>query len=234
LSVTEELLRPLLSDAARPLITHYDDEFGSRIELSRATIANWAAKTANWLTEECDAEPGTVVAVDLPAHWQTVGVLLGAWWAGAHVTAQFEGSTVAFVRPTASAPGAAAIAVVALDPLGRGLPGEPAGDTLDYLNEIRPYGDVFQPWQPIGPQSPALLTYTVDTLVAAARLRAADLGITPGARVLSTLDWTLPEGLLDGLLAPLSVGASIVQCTPTTTPETLHSRANSERTTLTL
>lgn len=48
MSVTEILFTPLLkADSGRPLITHYDDATGSRMELSRATAANWAAKTAN-------------------------------------------------------------------------------------------------------------------------------------------------------------------------------------------
>jgi uncharacterized protein (TIGR03089 family) len=81
-SVTEKLFRPLLSQPARPLITHYDDVLGSRIELSVATMANWAAKTANWLRDEHDVQPGAAVAVALPAHWQTAGVLRGAWWCG--------------------------------------------------------------------------------------------------------------------------------------------------------
>src|SRR5690606_35078500 len=76
---------PLLSSSpARPLLTHYDDAAQTRIELSGATLANWAAKTANWLVEEFDVEGGDPVCVRLAAHWQTAGVLLGAVWAGAH------------------------------------------------------------------------------------------------------------------------------------------------------
>lgn len=47
---------------------------------------------------------------------------------------------------------------------------------------------------------------------AAALARAAALGIGRGDRVLSTLDWTLPAGLLDGLLAILAAPASLVHC----------------------
>src|SRR5438128_1833648 len=75
MSVTARLFAPLLSAPAQPLVTHYDDALGSRIELSRATVANWAAKTANWLRDELDVEVGSPVSVNLPAHWQTVGVL---------------------------------------------------------------------------------------------------------------------------------------------------------------
>ncbi|MDT7643714.1 MAG: hypothetical protein QOC75_714, partial [Pseudonocardiales bacterium] len=59
MTLTENLLRPLLaSDPARPLITYYDDATGERIELSGTTLANWAAKTANLMRDECDIEPG--------------------------------------------------------------------------------------------------------------------------------------------------------------------------------
>lgn len=98
MSLTEALLRPLRASSAKPLVTHYDDATGSRVELSVATMANWAAKTANWLVEEYDVEAGTPVAVRLPAHWQTAGVLLGAWWAGAHVVAEGP-AAVTFVAP---------------------------------------------------------------------------------------------------------------------------------------
>ncbi|MGH3426631.1 MAG: TIGR03089 family protein, partial [Mycobacteriales bacterium] len=86
MTITDQVLGPLLrADPARPRITHYDDAAGSRVELSGTTLANWAAKTANWLRDELDVQPGDTVAVMLPPHWQTAGALLGAWWCGATV-----------------------------------------------------------------------------------------------------------------------------------------------------
>jgi uncharacterized protein (TIGR03089 family) len=76
MTITDQVLGPLLrTDPARPRITHYDDVTGSRIELSGATLANWAAKTANWLRDELAVQPGDIVAVLLPPHWQTAGVV---------------------------------------------------------------------------------------------------------------------------------------------------------------
>ncbi|HEX4249647.1 MAG TPA: TIGR03089 family protein, partial [Pseudonocardia sp.] len=93
MTLTDALLGPLLAaDAARPLVTYYDDATGERIELSGTTLANWAAKTANLMRDECDLEPGARVAVLLPAHWQTLVVLLGAWWCGAEVVADPAGA----------------------------------------------------------------------------------------------------------------------------------------------
>jgi uncharacterized protein (TIGR03089 family) len=233
LSVTEKLFVPLLRQPSRPLLTHYDDKDGSRVELSRATVANWAAKTANWLRDECDVEPGMSVSVALPAHWQTAGVLLGAWWCGARITSDPAGAAVAFVPPGVDVSGAATVAVVALDPLGRGLPSPPAGGKMDYLNEIRIFGDGFDPWSPIPGDTPALADSTVDDVVALARDSAATLGIDGDSRVLSTADWTVPDGVISGLLAVLAAGASLVQCT-NVDPAKMPARRVAERTTMDL
>lgn len=208
MSVTERLFRPLLDRPARPLITQYDDTPGSRVELSVATVANWAAKTANWLRDEYDVTVGTPVSVALPAHWQTAGVLLGAWWCGAHVTDEAKGAEVAFVPQGVEAPGAYTVAVVALDPLGAGLRESPP-QGVDYLGEIRAHGDDFH-GPAVPADAPALLESTVDDVIAAARDRATTLGITSGSRIMSTVDWRFPDGVLSGLLAVLAAGASLV------------------------
>jgi uncharacterized protein (TIGR03089 family) len=232
-SITEQLLRPLLkTSSARPLITHYDDAVGSRIELSVATTANWAAKTANWLVEEVDVETGDEVAVLLPAHWQTVGVLLGAWWCGAHVVTSDAAARVAFVGPGGTA-GTTTTAVVALDTMGMGLTSPPSDGALDFLADVRLAGDDFRPLFPISGDTLALNCSTVDELVTEARFRAERLGISTGDRVLSTMDWTAPEGILDGLLAPLAAGAHLVQVT-NADPAKLADRRRTERTTVDL
>jgi len=232
LTVTDRLLGPLLRQPSRPLITHYDDAYGSRIELSVATTANWAAKTANWLTYECDVEPGADVAVRLPAHWQTVGVLLGAWWCGARVTDETDGAAVAFVPPDTPAPKADITAIVALDPLGRGLSKPAPTNAYDFLAEVHSQGDTYQP-EPISRDSKAFQDSTVDELISEALSRAEALGITPGARVLSTMAWTYPDGILTGLLAVLAGQASLVQTDPVDAAK-LTARQQAERTTITL
>ncbi|MCP2258644.1 TIGR03089 family protein [Streptoalloteichus tenebrarius] len=237
MSITDRLLGRLLAlDPGRPLITHYDDASGARVELSRATIANWAAKTANWLVDELDVEQGSPVAVALPAHWQTVGVLLGAWWCGAEVTDDPSGAAVAFVRPDAGSVAAAGaadlVAAVALDPMGRGLAEPPAG-SVDYVSSARVHGDTFRPPLPVDGDTPALLGSTVDEVMASAAARAAEFGLGAEDRVLSTVDWNLPGGVLDGLLAVLAGSASLVQVS-NPDPGALPARATSERVTATL
>ena len=229
MSLTDRLLGPILNaDPARPLITFYDDADGTRVELSAATLANWAAKTANWLTDECGLAAGDRVHVALPAHWQTAGALLGAWWCGAHVVAEPDGAEVSLVAPAAVGGAgnagdagdagngtrravAPVCAVLALDPLGRGATDPPPG-RVDWATEIRVHGDFYHPAEPVPGGVPALLGATIDQVHAAARERATALGIGPGDRVLSTLAWTLPGGLVDGLLAILAAPASLVHC----------------------
>ncbi|PWK84153.1 uncharacterized protein (TIGR03089 family) [Lentzea atacamensis] len=206
MSVTEILFTPLLkADPGRPLITHYDDAAGSRIELSRATVKNWAAKTANWLRDEHDVEPGDPVAVLLPAHWQTVGVLLGAWWCGAHVVGAGESAKVAVVPPGGTAD-ADVVAVASLHPMGAG-----SGAPVDYNDDVRVHGDDFMPWEPVPGSTPALGESTVDEVVTRARELGAKMGSEP--RVMSTVDWGTPSRLLEGFLAVLAAGGSLVQVT---------------------
>lgn len=227
MSITEALLRPMLAaNPARPLITHYDDAAGTRVELSVATLANWAAKTANWLTEEHDLEPGDPVAVLLPPHWQTAGILLGAWWCGAAVTADRHGAAVTFVPPGESG------AVVSLDPMGRDLGAPPVGG-IDFIAEVRMYGDDFRAITPIPGFTRALGEYPVDEALAEAARRAKTLGLTAESRMLSTVDWTVPDGILDGLLPVLSARASLVQVS-NPDPDRLAAHEKTERTTVTV
>ncbi len=235
MTVTDALLVPLLAaDAGRPRITFYDDATGERVELSGTTVANWTAKTANLLRDELDVQPGSRVAVLLPAHWQSAAALLGAWWCGGHVVADAAGAEVALCDGArlGDAAGAAAVVALSLDALGRGLPDLPAG-VVDYAGQVPVHGDEFVPWQPLPGQAPALQGCTVDEVVAMARQRATALGLSAGDRVMSTLDWPVPDGVLDGLLAVLAVGGSLVQCRHPD-PAALARRAAVERVTRTL
>ncbi len=198
----------LLGDANSPAprITYYDDATGERIELSTVTLANWAAKTANMLRDEFGAGPGSTVTVRLPAHWQTAGVLLGIWWAGAEVVLSGEDSSdVAFCTP-GDEPDADEVCVLSLDAFGRPVPHLPLGLT-DYSTAVRVHGDRFSP----AGAGPALNGRNVDEIAGAARESAATQGITAEDRVLSAGSWDTPDTLIANLLAVLIVGASLVQ-----------------------
>jgi uncharacterized protein (TIGR03089 family) len=236
-TLTAALLDPLRTGpaAAQPLLTYYDDATGERIELSAITAANWAAKAANLLRDECDVEPGGRVALLLPAHWQTATVLLAAWWCGAEVvtdptTADWVLCDADRIDLALAAEPAGGVVALSLDAFGKGVPGLPDG-VLDFATEVRLHGDEFNPWQPV-PDGPALDGASADEVLAAARARAAELGVSPGDRVLSTLDWSGP-GLMDGLLAVLAAEASLVQVR-NPDPAALERRATTEKTTVRL
>jgi len=78
----ELLQSELRRDGTRPLLTWYDDSSGERVELSVATAANWAAKTANLLADEHGLSPGDTISLGPPSHWLSVVAALGAWTAG--------------------------------------------------------------------------------------------------------------------------------------------------------
>lgn len=226
MSLTEKLLQ---GAPAQPLITHYDDDAGTRVELSVATMRNWAAKTANWLVDEHDVTPGDRVAVLLPAHWQTAAVLLGAWWCGAEVVTAGH-AKVAFVPPDATDVDADVVAVASLDPMGQDLKGKVPEGTVDYIAEARLFGDDY-----FGPSIPGdtlcFLGFTIDEILAKAAERAEDLGITSSSRVLSILNW--PARVMDGLVTVLAAGASLVQVT-NADPAALTKHEETERTTVML
>jgi uncharacterized protein (TIGR03089 family) len=241
MAVTDQLLEQALArDPARPLLTYYDDATGERAELSAITLANWVAKTANLLTDELGVRPGDRVAVLLPAHWQTAAVLLATWAVGGVATTDPYDAVAAFAdtRRLAAARAAAPeeLVVLSLAPLGQPLASPPAG-ALDFALAVRAHGDRFSPATRLGPGVPAVdddgRLLTAGELVAECGRRAAELGLRGTDRVLSTLAWQDPADWVDGLLAPLSAGASLVQCAHPD-PHALRHRAEAEQVTATL
>ena len=236
MTLTSALLGPLRtgSAAARPLITYYDDATGERIELSGTTTANWAAKAANLLREECDVEPGARVALLLPAHWQTAAVLLAAWWCGAEVVAEPAGADWVLcdadrIDLALAAEPSGGVVALSLDAFGKGISGLPSG-AIDFATEVRLQGDDFAPWSPVPDDAPALAGATVAEVLDAARARAGELGLGRTDRVLSTLEWNSTQGLMDGLLAVLAAEASLVQVRGAD-EAALERKATTERTT---
>jgi len=208
------ILDPMLrTDPVGPRITYYDDATGERIELSGVTLANWAAKTGNLLRDELGAGPASRVAILLPAHWQTAAVLFGVWWIGAEAVLTGAGEVADVALCTAErldeadGTGAGEVAVLSLDPFGRPAPDLPIGVT-DYATAVRVHGDqiVAEP-RP----GPALGGRSVDEVLTDCQSSAATRGLTSSDRVLSGAAWSTPAGLVDGLLAIMAVGASLVQ-----------------------
>jgi uncharacterized protein (TIGR03089 family) len=212
MTLTDALLDPLLRDnPSGPRVTYYDDATGERVELSTVTLANWAAKSANLLRDELGAGPGSRVAVLLPAHWQTVAVLLGVWWVGAEAVlegpADIALCTAARLGEADQAVGAGEIAVLSLDAFGKGVDDVPVGVT-DYATAVRVQGDQISPERSPGP---ALAGRSVEQALGDAENSAAAQGFTGADRVLSSRGWDTPEQLTANLLAVFAAQASLVQ-----------------------
>ena len=222
------LAAALARDPAGPLLTYYDDATGERTELSAVSVANWVAKTANLLRDDVGTAPGDRVAVLLPAHWQTAAVLLGAWTTAAVVGTEPAGAAVAF--GTGPVAGADEVFALSLAPLGRGFAGAPPAGTRDYSVEVLTQGDRWS-GRPVPDAVPALDNgVTAGDLVEVALRRATELGLLAGDRVLSTAPWTGPTSWVDGLLAPLAAGASLVLvANPDPGPGPRHGPADRQR-----
>ncbi|MEU4840264.1 TIGR03089 family protein [Nocardia testacea] len=209
-TLPEAVLEPILDrEPAAPRVTWYDDATGARIELSGLTLANWAAKTGNLIRDEFGLTPGARVAVLLPAHWQTAAVLLGCWWAGTEVVLHADPDAdlvFAAADRLAETEDAPEVAALSLDPMGGPVRDLPIGVT-DYATAVRVHGDQFLP----GGTGAALDGMPVAEVLTEARKSAARQGFAEGDRVLSSASWDTPAELIDGYLAVLTAGASLVQ-----------------------
>lgn len=221
-----------VADHSRPLLTYYDDATGERTELSAATLGNWAAKTANYLRDEIGVAEGDVVAVDLPEHWQTAGILLGALWAGAEV--HFDSTEDPMIVFTSrdrldSHPDVDGVVVASLDPFALPLRDLPPG-VGDYGSVVRVHGDQFVSRYPA---SATLEGAPIGEALDDARATAEREGIGPGARVVSTRPWYSGDRVIAHLLAPLLAGGSLVHVSAAS-PERLAAIAEMEKATLIL
>ena len=233
-TLSAAILDPMLrADPVGPRITYYDDATGERIELSAATLANWAAKTGNLLRDELGAGPASRVAVLLPAHWQTAAVLFGVWWIGAEAVLDSAEADIALCTgeriDDADSTGAGEVAVLSLDAFGRPATDLPVGIT-DYATAVRVHGDQIVAERHPGP---ALAGRSVDQVLAACEKSATARGLTATDRVLSTASWDTPDAVIEGLLTVLAVGGSLVQVA-NPDPAALPRRAETEKVTRTL
>jgi uncharacterized protein (TIGR03089 family) len=231
ITLSGAILDPMLrADPVGPRITYYDDATGERIELSAVTLANWAAKTGNLLRDELGAGPAARIAILLPAHWQTAAVLFGVWWIGAEAVLSGDADIALCTAERLDEADAAVlggeVAVLSLDPFGRPVPDLPFGVT-DYATAVRVHGDQIVPERVPGP---VLAGRSVDEVLAACETSAATRGLTSKDRVLSSASWSGPGELVDGLLAIMAVGASLVQVA-NPDPATLQRRIQTEKVT---
>ncbi|MDD1478352.1 TIGR03089 family protein [Arthrobacter sp. AL08] len=143
-----ELMTALRSgQSTSPRLTWYGPD-SERVELSGRVLDNWVAKTGNLLQDELDAEPGTRLRLDLPAHWKSAILALAAWQLGMEVV--FGDAEAELLATADPGPGAAlgafdAVLAVALPALAMRWPGELPSSVLDYAAEVRSHGDVLMP-----------------------------------------------------------------------------------------
>jgi uncharacterized protein (TIGR03089 family) len=209
----------LAADAGRPLVTFYDDATGERVELSVKSFANWVAKTANLIRDGLCADPGELLAISLPTHWQGAVWLCGAWSCGLVVTfdeAALPEADYAVVGPddalTAERP-PSSTAAVSLRPMGAGLAAPPTAGVLDFAAEVLGYPDDFAP-DGVTPTTPALQTpegvWTQEQLVRHGTAVAGGLALGAAPRLLTDANPCSSEGCGIALLAPLVTGGGVV------------------------
>jgi hypothetical protein len=222
LSTPERLFDELLrARPADPFVTYYDEASGERSELSAKSLANWVAKTHHLLVDELDLAVGDSARVPLPAHWITVSIVLGCLTAGLQFVDEGPVDVTFDTRPgTRIGP-----------PHELGVYVEPAD--LEYVSAVRPQADTWAGVQLGASETdPCLPGLSREQVVAAARERAATLGLPQGARVLSTREWTSSADWLDTLFAPLAVGGSVVYVANCTDDLVIERRAAQERVTI--
>lgn len=229
-----ELLR---SEPSRPFVTYYDEATGERTELSVKSLANWVAKTHHLLVDDLDLGVGDTALVAIQPHWIAYPVLLGCMTAGLALTPrEVTGIAVAFVDPEHldEAKGMADIYAVSPGSAAVGFRDEAPDETSDYVTAVRPQPDKWVTvHMPATGSDPCLPSATRAEVITHAQARAAELGLTRGARLLITADWTAADAWLDALFVPLAIGGSVV-LVRNASEETLTRRAEQERVDLVL
>lgn len=224
-----ELLR---AEPSRPFVTYYDEATGERTELSVKSLANWVAKTHHLLVDELDLGVGDAALIATAAHWITYPALLGCLTAGLALTSDDVGdAAVAFVDPQHVERAAKVPVVYAIAPQSAAVgfgDATPVG-TNDYVMSVRPQQDK---WATVflaaGESDPCLADQSRAEVMERARDRAADLGLKPGGRLLSTADWADADAWIDALFVPLAIGGSVV-LVRNAGAETVGRRAEQER-----
>lgn len=207
------LARRLARDPGRPLLTFYDEATGERTELSVTTYANWVAKTASFLVEECELERGDRLRVDLPPHWLGPVFLGAAWLAGVVVVLdqdEEEGEAWVVTGPerldeaVSRHPGR--VIACALHPLGLRFDRPLPPGVRDFGAEVWSQPDSFVPWDPPADTDQAVPGTTQRQLWQSA---AEDPAVRDEGRLLTTSNPASPAGLRT-FVAPFARAGSLV------------------------
>ncbi|MEV0717638.1 TIGR03089 family protein [Asanoa sp. NPDC050611] len=213
---------------ADPLLSFYDDASGAHVALTAGELGALAASTASLLTSR-GLGPGSRVAVVLPPHWQTAAALLGAWSAGVAVSFRLSATAgLPSLEPGGAEPlEALFVSRGALDDWLVDVPAATHRFLFSVGDEKRPVAtpDGYAEFLPAigahaGDPDPSVFLRATDaatpdgTTYAQWGLLAQELAgqasLSRGDRLL--VDAAEHEHPVKWLLAPLSVGASVVLC----------------------
>ncbi len=218
----------LTSNPGAPFVTFYDHATGERTELSCTTYANWVAKTASYLVEECDLERGARLQIDLPAHWLGTVFLGACWTVGVSVVSTKPDAVIvgpATVTQWVEFASSKVVVACALKPLaGRFTEDLPAG-IRDFGKEVWSQPDAFVPWDLPAPNDPATDQFTQASLFAAALARGV---LGEGGR-LASLGNPVTDGLLGFAEVVARRGSLVMVAHPD--PDRLESTFETERAT---
>ena len=211
-TLTERMRR----DPASPPLTYRDLATNERMELSAASLGNAIAKTAGMLRDELDAEPGSVIGVHLPLHWQRV-VWLGACAATSTVFAPGadpgDSDVLVIDRARLGLVGSAREDVlVSLAPFGLPDGSDIPPGVTDAAVAMRGHPDTFVPWHTASESTPMLRTTEGTLSQGDVMVRAAEelsrRRLATGARF-AIID-PEPHADLLALAGPLACGGSVV------------------------
>ncbi|NBO45630.1 MAG: hypothetical protein EBU85_01195 [Actinobacteria bacterium] len=194
------------SDAGRPCVIWYGDE--GRIELSAASLWNYAVKAANLFTQECDLPMGSPVRLQLPAHWQSVGLILGVWLAGAAVT--YADAPALVVAHDGDADAMKADVITSLDAWGRASENLSTATVLDIGRDLRAQSDVLIDLRPVDMNVTAVISAREPDTFTDLLAQASELPKTVGV-VAQPQSHVLPTEL-PTIAAHVAAGGCVVIC----------------------
>jgi uncharacterized protein (TIGR03089 family) len=209
-------------DRTRPFVTAYAGPH-SRVELSVASVANGVAKAAGLLRDGLGLEPGAVVSLDLPRHWQLSVWTLAALTVGARcgrmvpevVDARLVGPEALDALRAGADPRADELLAASCDAFGLPVPGGVPRGVLDVGVEARVHPDVYVP-DPAAAASAALMGPS--GIRPWAQIRAAWAGAGDAAARAGRRRWvdesTPDDHVLEALaITPLLTHGSVVLAT---------------------
>jgi uncharacterized protein (TIGR03089 family) len=198
------------------MVTYVNPVSGERSELSAASLANSAAKIANALRSEFDLEPGAVVGLRIPPHWQRAAWCAGTWTAGCAIDVDTVEADLIVAGPaearTLAEAGARDVAVVSLHPFGLPIAEILPAGCLDVTLTVRQQPDAYL-FEPPGPDDLAIAGTRAATQGDVLQ-HAADLAerwdLSSGGRLLVDRLTRPEDAWLGAFAVPLVIGGSVV------------------------